>query len=434
MDYEVFLREFYRLERFGIKLGLDVITDLLRRLGDPHDRFPAVHVTGTNGKGSVCAYLASILRAAGFRVGLYTSPHLVRFNERIRVNGEMIGDQDVMRLYGEIQPHMEAMAARNPVHHATFFEVTTAMAFQYFAEQEVDIAVIEVGMGGRYDATNVIDPEVSVITRVGLEHTEHLGRTVRRIAREKAGIIKNGKPAVTVEQEALPEIEARCRITGSPLAVVGRDVRFERVRFDLGGQTIRVENGGSREIEVSLLGRFQGENAAVAYAAVLSLRSRGWKVDDFAMLSGFRAARWPGRLEIVRRDPTVIVDGAHNPDAAAALMESLAELVPGKVTLVMGVLVDKDIDLMAAQLVPRVSKMIAVRPKTERALPPEKVSAAFTAAALRMGIPAPPATIIPDAKEAVAAALRDAARADVVLVAGSIYVAGEALEALAHGP
>ncbi|HKZ47940.1 MAG TPA: Mur ligase family protein, partial [Thermoplasmata archaeon] len=260
MDYEVFLREFYRLERFGIKLGLDVITDLLRRLGDPHDRFPAVHVTGTNGKGSVCAYLASILRAAGFRVGLYTSPHLVRFNERIRVNGEMIGDQDVMRLYGEIQPHMEAMAARNPVHHATFFEVTTAMAFQYFAEQEVDIAVIEVGMGGRYDATNVIDPEVSVITRVGLEHTEHLGRTVRRIAREKAGIIKNGKPAVTVEQEALPEIEARCRITGSPLAVVGRDVRFERVRFDLGGQTIRVENGGSREIEVSLLGRFQGEN------------------------------------------------------------------------------------------------------------------------------------------------------------------------------
>ncbi|HKZ47185.1 MAG TPA: cyanophycin synthetase, partial [Thermoplasmata archaeon] len=179
---------------------------------------------------------------------------------------------------------------------------------------------------------------------------------------------------------------------------------------------------------------FQGENAAVAYAAVLSLRSRGWKVDDFAMLSGFRAARWPGRLEIVRRDPTVIVDGAHNPDAAAALMESLAELVPGKVTLVMGVLVDKDIDLMAAQLVPRVSKMIAVRPKTERALPPEKVSAAFTAAALRMGIPAPPATIIPDAKEAVAAALRDAARADVVLVAGSIYVAGEALEALAHGP
>ena len=430
MDYEAFLREFYRLERFGIKLGLDVITDLLHRLGDPHDRFPAVHVTGTNGKGSVCAYLASILRAAGFRVGLYTSPHLVRFNERIRVNGEMISDQDVMRLYGAIRPHMEAMAARNPVHHPTFFEVTTAMAFEYFAEQEVDIALVEVGMGGRYDATNVVDPEVSVITRVGLEHTDHLGRTVRRIAREKAGIIKNGKPAVTVRQEALPEIEARCRITGSPLTVVGRDVRFERVRFDLSGQTIRVENGGSCELEIPLLGRFQGENAAVAYAAVQSLRARGWKIEDSAMLSGFLSTRWPGRLEVVHRDPAVIVDGAHNPDAAAALAESLAELVPGKVTLVMGVLADKDVDLMAAHLVPIVSKLIAVKPKTERALAPENVVAAFIAAASRTGCPVPAVAILPDAKEAVAAAVREAAKGDVILIAGSIYVAGEALEAL----
>src|SRR3990172_9369998 len=289
MDYEATLQELYRLERFGIKLGLANVRRLLSLLGDPHRGLRAVHVTGTNGKGSVATYTASALRAAGYRVGLYTSPHLVRFNERIRVNGEMIGDQDVMRLYGEIQPHMEAMAARNPVHHATFFEVTTAMAFQYFAEQEVDIALVEVGMGGRYDATNVVDPEVSVITRVGLEHTDHLGRTVRRIAREKAGIIKNGKPAVTVRQEALPEIEARCRITGSPLTVVGRDVRF-----DLSGQTIRVENGGSCELEIPLLGRFQGENAAVAYAAVQSLRARGWKIEDAAMLSGFQAARWPG--------------------------------------------------------------------------------------------------------------------------------------------
>src|SRR5437879_834014 len=226
MDYQTTLEHLYRLERFGIKLGLDNIRRLLSLLGDPHRGLRAVHVTGTNGKGSVCAYMASVLQKAGCRVGLYTSPHLVRFNERIRVDGVPIPDDEVLRLWSGMPPAIHAMTASRALDHPTFFEVTTAMAFQYFCDHEVDAAVVEVGMGGRMDATNVIDGLVSVITRVDLEHTEHLGKTVERIAREKAGIIKPSSRAVTVDQPALPIIETRCREVHAPLRVVGRDVNF----------------------------------------------------------------------------------------------------------------------------------------------------------------------------------------------------------------
>src|SRR5205809_8104902 len=220
MDYDTTLEHLYRLERFGIKLGLDNIRRLLSLLGDPHHGLKVLHVTGTNGKGSVCAYAASVLEKAGYRVGLYTSPHLVRFNERIQVNRTPITDDDVLRLWSGMQPAIRAMTAARAIDHPTFFEVTTAMAFEYFHERQVDIAVIEVGMGGRMDATNVVDGLVSVVTRVDLEHTEHMGKTVSRIAREKAGIIKPTSRAVTVAQSALPVIEARCRELHAPLTVV----------------------------------------------------------------------------------------------------------------------------------------------------------------------------------------------------------------------
>src|SRR5467141_4213038 len=236
MDYDTTLEHLYRLERFGIKLGLDNIRRLLSFLGDPQRGLKVVHVTGTNGKGSVCAYAASVLEKAGYRVGLYTSPHLVRFNERIQVNRTPIADEEVLRLWSGMQPAIRVMTASRAIDHPTFFEVTTAMAFQYFREDGVDVAVIEVGMGGRMDATNVVDGLVSVVTRVDLEHTEHLGKTVDRIAREKAGIIKPSSRAVTVTQEALPVIEARCREVHAPLSVLGRDVRAERIESGLRGQ------------------------------------------------------------------------------------------------------------------------------------------------------------------------------------------------------
>src|SRR2546422_1460532 len=235
MDYQTTLEHLYRLERFGIKLGLDNIRQLLSLLGDPQRGLKVLHVTGTNGKGSVCAYAASALHAAGYRVGLYTSPHLVRFNERIRVDGASIADDDVLRLWSGMQPAIQAMTVTRAIDHPTFFEVTTAMAFEYFRENKVDVAVIEVGMGGRMDATNVVDGLVSVITRVDLEHTEHLGKTVERIAREKAGIIKPSSRAVTVAQPALSVIEARCREVHAPLVVVDRDVHVERGERDLRG-------------------------------------------------------------------------------------------------------------------------------------------------------------------------------------------------------
>jgi len=434
MDYEAFLQDFYRLERFGIKLGLDVITELLRRLGDPQARFPAVHVTGTNGKGSTCAFLAAILQASGLHVGLYTSPHLVRFNERIRVDGAPIPDDDVMRLYGQIRPHMEAMAVENAVHHPTFFEAATAMAFQHFAERKVDLAVIEVGMGGRYDATNVFHPEVSVLTCIGLEHTEHLGRTVRRIAREKSGIIKNGRPAVTLDQEALPEIEARCRLTGSPLTVVGRDVRVERLRSGLEGQTLRFTNGGDLAVTTTMLGPHQAENAALAFASILALRRRGWEISDEQVKAGFTAARWPGRLDVVRRDPLVLVDAAHNAPAAHVLAVALRELDLPKAILVFGVLADKDVEGMAAELVPFASRILTARPKTERAQGPERVRSAFTAAAISQGLPPPEIEERPNIAAAVHDALALAGTKGTVLITGSVYTAGEALEALGRAP
>ena len=431
MDYDTFLQEFYRLERFGIKLGLDVITDLLHRVGDPHRRFPAVHVTGTNGKGSVCAFVSSVLREAGYRVGLYTSPHLIRFNERIRVDGQEIRDEDVVRLYRELKPHMVAIAAENPVHHPTFFEVATALAFSHFAAERIDIGVVEVGMGGRYDATNVLDPAVSVVTRVGLEHAEHLGRTVRRIAREKSGIIKNGVPAVTVDQDALPEIEARCRLTGSALAVVGRDVRFRRFSRGWQGQRVCLEDGGSLEVEIPLLGPHQAENAALAYAAVSALQSRDWKITETAVKDGFRKARWPARLDVVRREPTVIVDGAHNPPAAQALAGALSELLEGqKVTLLLGVMADKDLDGMARALVPLADRLVAVRSRVDRAASPDQVVSAFRAAAKAAGLPDPAAEVIPNVRDAVLRVLDQADPSETLLITGSIYVAGEALEAL----
>ena len=422
MDYEALLKELYGLERFGIKLGLDVIRELLHRLGDPHDSFPAIHVTGTNGKGSVCAYLASILQAAGRRVGLYTSPHLVRFNERIRVDGHMITDEDVARLYAQVKPHASAMAAQSETNQPTFFEVTTAMAFEYFRERGVDVAVVEVGMGGRMDATNVVHPKACVITRVGLEHTDHLGKSIERIAREKAGILKAGVPFVTIDQPAIGILTDRARELGCPLTVVGRDVRYHRSAFDLDGQDIVLEDGLSVAVRIPLLGAFQPENTAIAFATALAVKEE-WGITKGAIEQGLGTARWPGRMQIVHRSPIVLVDGAHNAPAAAALGESLRELFPGrKLTFVLGILNDKDLTGIAAHLGPLAAKVLATRPGTPRAFDAEDIARAFVSHA--------PVAAVPGVKDALKQAIDAAGPEDVVVVAGSIYTVGEALELL----
>jgi dihydrofolate synthase/folylpolyglutamate synthase len=424
MDYDTTLEHLYRLERFGIKLGLDNIRRLLSLLGDPQRGLKVLHVTGTNGKGSVCAYAASVLQAAGYRVGLYTSPHLIRFNERIRVDRTPIPDEDVLRLWAGMQPAIQAMTAARAIDHPTFFEVTTAMAFEYFRERQVDVAVVEVGMGGRMDATNVVDGLVSVVTRVDLEHTEHLGKTVSRIAREKSGIIKPSSRAVTVVQETLPVIEARCREVHAPLTVVGRDVHAERRAHDLRGQDLSVRlASGEIDVHTPLLGPFQVENVAIAIAALAELRSAGFAIPDRAIREGVASARWPARLEIVRESPSVLVDGAHNRPAAEALAGAVADLFPNrKVSLVVGILNDKDLDGMAAALGPLASRVYAGRPKSHRAFDPEEVALAFRAYSESVSMP----TI----RAAMDLAISTATPDDVVLITGSIYTAGEALDHL----
>ncbi|MFQ5907953.1 MAG: glutamate ligase domain-containing protein [Thermoplasmata archaeon] len=416
MGYEASLDYLYGLERLGVRLGLDNVLQLLDRLGNPHEALPSIHVAGSKGKGSVCAFLDAILRQAGYRVGLYTSPHLVHFNERIQVDGKAISNAEVVRLTEAIRPHAEALQARSEAFQPTFFEFTTAMAFRYFREREVDLGVVEVGMGGRLDATNVLRPLVTVITHIEREHTQFLGKTVSRIAREKAGIVKEGTPLWTVDQEALREIAVRCEEVGAPLHVVGRNIHFNRISNGLEGQTFTL---AGRTYRTPLLGTYQPENAALAYGALQSLGERGWNVGRRSVREGFRTTRWPARFEVVHHAPTVVVDSTHTPDGARRLRETLAEVFPGREAVaVLGVLNDKDPRGIAAELAPLVRQIVVTQPDTDRAL---------SAEAAAKDLDVPHAKVITPVAKAVGFALAEAEPHEVVLITGSLYTAGEAL-------
>jgi len=415
------LRELYGLERFGIKLGLTNITELLRRIGDPHLRFRAVHVTGSNGKGSVCAFIESVLREAGYKTGLYTSPHLIRFNERIRVGGKEIPDEDVARLYEMIRLQSAEMAGESVAKQPTFFETTTAMAFQYFAERRVDLAVVEVGMGGGMDATNVVRPDTCVLTRISLEHTDHLGKTVKRIAKEKSGILKPGVPVVTLDHEALPTIEERAKELGCPLLAVGRDSTYRRIGGNITEQ--RIEYSGPPEITVStaMAGAHQAENVALALAALSCLETIGWRISEGAKKAGIGRMRWPARFQLARRFPPAVIDGAHNPGGASSLKSSIEEYFPGrKAVFVMGMLEDKDLPGFVSIVAPLAAQVVATRPRTERAYRPEEVAAAFT----RLGVPS---EVVEDVPSAIRRGLTLASSESPLFIIGSLYLAGEAL-------
>ncbi len=419
MGYEEDLAYLYGLERFGMKLGLGNVTKLLSRVGNPHKSFPSIHVAGSNGKGSVCAFIATILRQAGYRVGLYTSPHLVRFNERIRVDGEEISDQEVVRLVAELRSHAEEMSAESRALQPTFFEFTTAMAFRHFQEREIDIAVVEVGMGGRLDATNVVQPEVAVVTRIELEHTQYLGRTVDRIAREKAGIIKEGVPVWTVDQPAAEVIRERCTEVNSPLRVVGRDIHVERTSCGVERQTIVIRGNGDSEYSFPLLGTYQAENAGLAFGVVRELRGKGWHITDGALRRGYTKTQWPCRLQLVHWNPIILLDVTHTPGGAERLRESLQELFPGrKVVAVVGVLEDKDLSGIVSKLAPICRELILTEPDSKRAFRVEDAAEALQGVVT--------VRAIKPVSDAVEAAINEADNRDVVLVTGSLYTAGEA--------
>ncbi len=367
-----------RIERYTPEtLDLSRVERLLTAVGNPHTRFPAVHIAGTKGKGSTAAMCESSLRAAGYRTGFYTSPHLHTFRERIQVAGRKITRRDVVALVDEVRPLIE----RTP--DVTYFEAITAIGFLYFARSEVDVAVVEVGLGGRLDATNVLTPEVSVITSLSLEHMYLLGNTLAEIAYEKAGIIKPGVPAVSAPQraEAIKVLEAVSREREAPLTEVGRDWDYEPGPADLDGQVFtarRITDGGSEldgEYWIPLLGRHQLENATGAIAALDIMRQRGFCVPVEAVHEGLRSVYWPGRLELLSREPLVVADGAHNPYSTQALRKALEEWFPGRRwVMIFGASADKDIAGMLRVLLPISDYVIVTRSDHPRAAAPVELA------------------------------------------------------------
>ena len=355
------------------RLGLDRIRELLDRLGRPQDRLKFVHVAGTNGKGSTCAYLASILQAAGLRTGLFTSPYLIAFEERIRVDGANISADDLAEATLLVKEQAE-------------FELMCAVALVHFARSGCDIVVLEVGLGGRLDSTNVIDaPEVAVIARIGLDHTKLLGTTLAAIAGEKAGIVKPGSAVVSwpQEPEAMVAVEAAAAAAGDVLTVPDfACLEAGSVDWGAPGAPLRpFSYGRFTDLRTRLLGSYQPANAALAIEAVEALRVRGWAVNDDAVRRGIAETAWPGRFEIVRAasgEPTVVVDGGHNPQGARALADSLADVFPGrKPVFVVGVLEDKDYPAMLETVLPLGAAFVCVAPDNPRALSADKLARAI---------------------------------------------------------
>jgi dihydrofolate synthase/folylpolyglutamate synthase len=415
----------------GIKFDLRVTECLLEGLGHPERELPFVHVAGTNGKGSVCAMLDAIYRAAGRRTGLYTSPHLVRFNERIQVSGVPIADDELAALFDLVEP-LDQRASAQTGRRATFFELTTAMAFEYFRRRRVELVVLETGMGGRLDATNVVDPLVSVITRIGLEHCQYLGDTIEKIAGEKAGIIKRGRPVVCAAGDPAADrvVQRVAAERNAPFIRAADAVKVQRLRQDVRGQRIKIstECGDYPPCRLPLLGRWQIENVAAAVAALEALGQRPeWAVDPEVVKSGLETVHWPARCQVMRADPLCVLDVAHNPCGARALAQALQELrkrCPWG--LVFSLLADKDAQGFAQAFRGLVKRAWVVPLHASRAAPPETLAKAAQA----MGWPTKIASLPAACADALAWA-RESSGA--VCIAGSLYLAGELLEGIQQG-
>ena len=423
------------------KFNLSRMVDLMAYLGNPQSNYKIIHVAGTKGKGSCSAMIASVLIAAGYKVGFYTSPHLHDYNERIQVNNHPIPHQKLTKLVEEIKQ----VVPKTP--EVTTFELTTAIAFKYFAQENVDVAVVEVGLGGRLDATNIVDPILSVITSLSLDHMYILGDTLAKIAFEKGGIIKEGRPVVVSPQkeEARLVIEEITQKRNSKLVQVGVDYHYAAWTHSLEKQSFLVwpskdqpyidayiESGGTTdwqpvELSIPLLGYHQVENAATAYAAILAARSEGLMIEDTAIGEGFEKVFWPGRFEVLNRKPLFIIDSAHNRDSAQKLRLAIEDYLPAKpVILVFGASEDKDVSGMFAELLPRVSQFIATQSIHPRAIEPDKL----VDLAHQFGVRAK--TIVP-VEMAIKEALEMAGSDAAVIVGGSIFIAAAARDVWQDG-
>ena len=401
----------------GWDLKLERMRAAVALRGHPERAYPVVHVAGTNGKGSTAAMVEAILRAAGHRTGLYTSPHLVDFTERMRIDGRTVPRDVVVELVDDVRAELARAGIA-----LTHFEFVTLMAFEWFRRVGIDVGVIEVGLGGRLDATNVVEPAVTAITHIALDHEEYLGRTVAEVAGEKAGVLKAGVPAVVgrLVPEAEAVVLARAAAVGAPVLRAGRD---GTLRDSEGGLEFRAANASWSRLRLGMAGGFQRANAEVALLAVASLAGR-LPCDEDAVRRGLASAAWPGRLAVARRAPLVILDGAHNPAGAAALERELPAIVAGRpTTLVFAVMRDKEWCGILDRLLPHVRRAIVTR------VGPRGADPAELAAAVGGRVPT---EVVDDARRAVADAVATAAPDEAVLVTGSLYLVGEAYAALAE--
>jgi dihydrofolate synthase/folylpolyglutamate synthase len=425
LTYPETIEFLYGIRLFGQKLGLETMQYLLRLMGNPQESLRFIHIAGTNGKGSVAAMLHAVVSKAGYKAGLYTSPHLVSFCERFQINGRAIAEADVVRFVEQIKPLLEKVGAHPEFRASTFFEVITAMALQYFHEQKIDVVVWETGLGGRLDATNVVTPLVSVITNIAFDHTQYLGETLAQIATEKCGIIKPGVPVVTasVAEEPLHVIQRTAAERGCRLTTIGRDVRAVRLNED--EQCQRVELTGTRHqygpLTIPLLGAHQTVNCATAVAA---LEATGLAVTPAQVHDGLMQTAWPGRFQIVNHEPVVVLDGAHNAAAAERLAATLREHFAGRnLTLILGVLKDKNYDQMCQILAPLAARVLCVPVNSERTSEPDQLARWCKAANAPAKI-----TVARNLVEAYAQTRQE--NAEVIVIAGSLFLVGEALDRL----
>lgn len=420
VDYETVPRP-----RDPVHYDLRRMDELLERVGNPHLKAKTVHVAGTKGKGSTASMIASVLMASGYATGLYTSPHLHTFNERIRVDEELISDEDVTALVNRLEPEVTAVNERARYGTLTTFEIITVLGFMYFEQRKTDFQVIEVGLGGRLDATNVVKPGVCVITKIGFDHMEVLGHTITAIAAEKAGIIKPESSVVSSMQveEADRVIEQKCRENNASLIKAGRDVTWESLEYNLSGQSFRVHGTrGSYELSIPLIGDHQLGNAATAVAALEVLAGKGYRIPPEAVRQGMAEVRWPGRMQVLSRNPLVVVDGAHTPESARIMREAVEKYFRfTDAVLIIGSSSDKDIAGITGELAPLFKKVVVTRSIHPRSMPADRIISEFR----RRGVEG---VVAEDISAAFSLALSMAGKNDLVCATGSLFIAAGIIE------